>query len=50
MLLLDTGVILAAADTNDRANEACVELLESTTETLVTSPLVVAEAGYLIDR
>ena len=50
MLLLDTGVILAAADTNDRAHEACLELLESTTETLVISPLVVAEAGYLIDR
>ena len=50
MLLVDTGVILAAADTNDRAHEACVELLESTTETLVTNPLVVAEAGYLIAR
>jgi uncharacterized protein len=50
VLLLDTGVLLAAADTNDRAHEACVELLEASREPLVTSPLVVAEAGYLIDR
>ena len=50
MLLLGTGVILAAADTNDRAHEACLELLESTAEALVTRPLVVAETAYLIDR
>lgn len=50
MLLVDTGVLLAAADAGDPDHGACAELLESAAEPLVTSPLVVAEAAYLIDR
>ena len=50
MLLVDTGVLLAAADASDPDHDACADLLEVTTTPLVTSPLVVAEAAYLIDR
>lgn len=50
MLLVDTGVFLAAADDNDPDHDACVALLAGTTDELVTTGLVVAEAAYLIDR
>lgn len=50
MLLVDTGVLLAAADDNDPDHEACVALLAGTVDELVTTGLVVAEAAYLIDR
>jgi uncharacterized protein len=50
MLLIDTGVLLAAADDTDPAHAACVELVETTTDTLVTTAMVIAESGYLIDR
>jgi predicted nucleic acid-binding protein len=50
VLVIDTGVLLAAADDTDRDHTACADLVETTTERLVTSPLVVAEAGYLIER
>ena len=36
MLLVDTGVILAAADTNDRAHEACGHLFPRTRRTTVS--------------
>ncbi len=50
MLLVDTGVFLAAADDNDPDHGACVDMFASTNEELVTTALVVAEAGYLIER
>ncbi|QVQ50004.1 PIN domain-containing protein [Spiractinospora alimapuensis] len=50
MLILDTGVILAAADEADPWHEACVAVIENEPGPLFTSPLVVAEACYLIDR
>ncbi|WP_250281116.1 PIN domain-containing protein [Frankia sp. CiP1_Cm_nod2] len=50
MLLVDTGVIVAAADRNDPHHTACAQLLERTDSPLVTSPLVIAEAAYLINR
>ena len=50
MLLVDTGVFLAAADDNDPDHDACVAMLASSNDELVTTPLVVAEAGYLIER
>src|SRR5690606_17771642 len=50
MLLVDTGVFLAAADDNDPDHQACVDLLTSTSDELLTTALVVAEAAYLIDR
>lgn len=41
---------MAAADTADRDHRACVELLRTARGPLRTSPLVVAEAAYLIGR
>jgi uncharacterized protein len=50
VLLVDTGVIVAATDRNDPHHGACAQLLEETNDALVTSPLVIAEAAYLINR
>lgn len=50
MLIVDTGVLLAAADEADPDHDACVALLEQENGPFVTSGLVVAETGYLIDR
>jgi predicted nucleic acid-binding protein len=50
VLVVDTGVLLAAADDNDPDHQRCVDLVEGTDEQLVTTPLVIAETGYLIDR
>lgn len=50
MLLVDTGVLLAAADRNDPDHEACAELLQDAQGPLVTTALVVAETAYLIQR
>ena len=50
MLLVDTGPLLAAADRDDAHHLACRDLLEADPGPLVTSPLVIAEAAYLIDR
>ena len=43
-------MLLAAADDTDPVHHACADLAETTSDSLITSPLVVAEAGYLIDR
>lgn len=50
MLIVDTGVLVAAADINDPDHEACARLLEGTDGALIATPLVVAEAAYLIGR
>lgn len=50
MLLVDTGVLVAAADRTDPRHDACADLLNGETGGLVTSGLVVAEAAYLLDR
>lgn len=50
MLLVDTGVFLAAADVSDPDHAVCVALLTGITDELVTTALVVAEAAYLIER
>ncbi|MPZ25849.1 MAG: PIN domain-containing protein [Micromonosporaceae bacterium] len=50
MLIVDTGVIVAAADRNDPHHKTCAALLESADGPLITSPLVIAEAAYLINR
>ncbi|MGZ4188161.1 MAG: PIN domain-containing protein [Solirubrobacteraceae bacterium] len=46
----DTGVLLAAADRRDPAHEPCRDLLESHPGPLVTTELVLAETGWLLDR
>jgi hypothetical protein len=43
-------VLLAAADRSDPDHTACRELLEAHPGPLVTTELVIAETGWLIDR
>lgn len=50
MLIVDTGVLVATADRRDPDHARCRELLETDLGPLVTTALVIAEAGYLIDR
>lgn len=50
MLIVDTGVLLAAADVSDPDHEACAELISGESGPLVTTALVVAETAYLIRR
>lgn len=50
MLIVDTGPILAAADTSDPDHATCLDLLEGDAGPLVTTAMVVAEAAYLINR
>ena len=50
MLIVDTGVLVAATDRTDRAHRACVDLLRSTRGPLVTTAMVIAESAYLIER
>jgi uncharacterized protein len=50
VLIVDTGPLLAAADTADPYHRACVDCLTGATGPLRTTALVVAEAAYLIGR
>lgn len=50
MLIVDTGVLLAAADVNDPDHEACAAVLLGEPGDLVTTALVIAETAYLIGR
>jgi predicted nucleic acid-binding protein len=50
VLLVDTGPLVAASDTDDAHHQACRVLLEDDPGPLVTSPMVIAEAAYLLDR
>jgi predicted nucleic acid-binding protein len=48
MILLDTGPIVAFFDASDDYHKACVELLKSVSEPLVTTWPVLTEAFYLL--
>jgi predicted nucleic acid-binding protein len=50
VLIVDTGVLLAAADNADPDHEACAQLLQHESGRLVTTALVIAETSYLIGR
>ena len=50
MLVVDTGPLVATADTSDKDHAACRALLEGDDGPLVTTAMVIAEAAYLIDR
>ncbi len=50
MLIVDTGVLLAAADVSDPDHATCAALLLGEPGDLVTTALVIAETAYLIGR
>jgi uncharacterized protein len=50
VLIVDTGPLVSIADRADPHHQACLELLETDPGPLVTTGLVIAEAGYLLDR
>lgn len=50
MLIVDTGVLVAATDRTDPHHDACADLLTAESEPLVTTGLVIAETAYLLDR
>lgn len=50
MLLVDTGVFVAAADLDDRDHHACATLIQTHPGPLVTTALVATEVGWLIRR
>lgn len=50
MLLVDTGVLVAATDRTDPAHRPCADLLANESEPLVTNGMVIAETAYLLDR
>lgn len=49
-MIVDTGPLVAAANSADRASLRCRELLKAEVGHLLVPALVVAEAGYLIER
>lgn len=50
MLIVDTGPLVAAADSADPDHEVCSALLERHPGPLVTTPIVVTEVAWLIGR
>ncbi len=50
MLVVDTGVFVAAADLDDANHRSCAALIETHPGPLVTTALFVAESGWLIRR
>ena len=48
MLIVDTGPLVAAADSADPYHIACTDILGSAVGPLRTTALVVAEAAYMI--
>ena len=49
-MIVDTGVLVAAANRSDPNAPSCQQLLRSAQGPLVVPPLVIAEAGFLIER
>jgi len=53
MVIVDTGPLVAAADSDDDEHRSCVDLLTGlrlTERSLLVSPLVVAEVTYMLGR
>jgi len=50
VIVVDTGPLFAAADDNDRYHEAAVDFFDSNTEPLVSTPGVITEVSFLIDK
>lgn len=50
MLIVDTGVLVAAADRADPHHDSCARLLTTEPRPMVTTAMVIAESAYLLDR
>jgi hypothetical protein len=50
VLIIDTGVLVAAADRTDPHHRSCADLLEQDVGPLRTTAMVIAEAAYLLER
>ncbi len=50
MLIVDTAPLVAAADAADPMHQRCLALLQTHPGPLITTALVIAEAGWLIRR
>jgi uncharacterized protein len=50
VLIVDTGPLVALGDRDDQDHLRCRELLEGDPGPLVTTALVIAEAGYMLSR
>jgi len=50
VLIVDTGVLVAAADSSDPQHSRCGPLVEHASGELRTTAMVIAEAAYLIER
>lgn len=50
MIIADTGAILATIDQSSAWHEACVKVLAQLQRPMVISPMVVAEADYLLSK
>lgn len=50
MIVVDTSVLVALTDRDDRHHKRCRTWLAETSERLLIPPTVLAEACYLIDR
>ena len=47
-MIVDTSALLAYFDANEPQHQAVSEAIESSDETLVVSPYVIAEVDYLV--
>lgn len=50
MLIVDTGVLVAAADRTDRFHRECTSVVTDDAGPLITTAMVVAETAYLFRR
>lgn len=50
MLIVDTGVLVAAADRSDPHHSTCAALVAGASGQMRTTAMVIAEAAYLIER
>jgi len=50
MLIVDTGVLVAAADRSDPQHSRCAPLVADASGQMRTTAMVIAEAAYLIER
>ncbi len=50
MIVVDTGVLFAATDANDHYHEAVVSFFDSNTEPLVSTPGVITEVSFLVEK